>query len=94
MEMLGLFLMFIGFVIALVYGIMLLVKAFQTSVLWGLGYIFVPFVSLVFVVVHWDVAKGPFLRLLISIPFLALGMALMPESMVTPPPVQLLRKTH
>ena len=76
MEMLGLFLMFIGFVIALVYGITLLVKAFQTSVLWGLGSLFVPIiVSLVFVIVHWEVARGPFLRFLIGIPFLALGMA-------------------
>jgi len=89
MEMLGLFLMFIGFVIALVYGITLLVKAFQTSLLWGLGSLFVPIVvSLVFVIVHWEVARSPFLRLLIGIPFLVLGMALMPESMVAPPPVQ------
>ena len=31
---------------------------------WGLGYLFIPFVSLFFVASHWDVAKKPFLRCL------------------------------
>jgi hypothetical protein len=83
MGTLGMVLIGIGAVIALVYGIILLVKAFQTSVWWGLGYIFVPFVSLIFVITHWQVAKKPFLMSLISIPFIGLGMVLMPESAVT-----------
>ena len=83
MGSLGMVLMGIGIVIALFYGIILLVKAFQTSVWWGLGYIFVPFVSLIFVIAHWQVAKKPFLMSLTSIPFIVLGMVLMPESAVT-----------
>jgi hypothetical protein len=86
MGTLGMVLIGIGAVIALVYGIILLVKAFQTSVWWGLGYIFVPFVSLIFVIAHWQVAKKPFLMSLISIPFIGLGMVLMPESAVTQMP--------
>jgi FtsH-binding integral membrane protein len=88
MEILGMVLMGIGAVIALVYGIILLVKAFQTSVWWGLGYIFVPLVSLIFVIVHWQVAKKPFLMSLISIPFFILGSVLMPHSMMVAPAPQ------
>ncbi|HAR45258.1 MAG: hypothetical protein A2X56_14915 [Nitrospirae bacterium GWC2_57_13] len=87
MEMLGLVFMLIGAVIAIVYGIILLVKAFQTSVLWGLGSIFVPFVSLLFVILHWDVAKKPFLMGLISIPFFVIGILFMPDSMMQQVPV-------
>ncbi len=83
MGTLSMVLMGIGIVIGVVYGIILLVKAFQTSVWWGLGYIFVPFVSLIFVITHWQVAKKPFLMSLISIPFIILATVLMPESAVT-----------
>lgn len=78
MEALGLSCIAIGVIIALVFGIILLIKAFQESILWGLGYIFVPFVSLVFIIMHWDKAKSPFLKGLIAIPFYAIGIALMP----------------
>ena len=61
MSAIGLVLAGIGGIAVMVFGVILLVKAFQTSVLWGLGYIFVPFVSLVFVVMHWQETKKPFL---------------------------------
>lgn len=73
MGILGFILLVIGALIMIVFGIQLLIAAFKTSVLWGLGYLFVPFVSLIFVIVHWDVAKTPFLRGLIGIPFYAIG---------------------
>jgi len=38
----------------------------------------VPFVSLIFVIVHWSEAKKPFLRGLIGIPFFVLGAILAP----------------
>lgn len=75
MEILGLICLLVGAGISLVYGIKLLILAFETSVLWGLGSIFVPFVSLIFVMMHWDRAKSPFLRGLAAIPFLFLGSA-------------------
>jgi hypothetical protein len=56
-------------------GLWLLIKAFQTSVLWGLGYIFVPFVSLVFVALHWPDTKKPFLYLLAGLLLFVLGAA-------------------
>ena len=80
METLGLILMVIGAIISLVYGIILLIRAFQAGILWGLGYIFIPFVSLIFVIVHWEDAKSPFLKGLLAIPFFAAGMVLIPAT--------------
>jgi len=77
MEFLGLGLLGVGWLIAFIFGIILLIESFKTSILWGLGYVFVPFVSLVFVIVHWDRAKQPFLRSLLSLPFLVLGAIIM-----------------
>ncbi|GHB93543.1 hypothetical protein [Cerasicoccus arenae] len=80
MEIVALVFFLVGFVIALIYGIKLLILAFQTSLLWGLGYIFIPFVALIFVIVHWEDAKSPFLRGLLAIPFYIIGAVLMPQS--------------
>lgn len=41
-------------------GIMILVEAFRTSVGWGLACLFIPFVSLFFIVTHWQQCKKPF----------------------------------
>ena len=41
--------------------VLILIQAFRTSLLWGLGCIFVPLVSLFFVVCHWSEVKKPFL---------------------------------
>jgi len=79
METLGLILLVIAAIISLVYGIALIIKAFQVSVLWGLGYLFVPFVALIFIVVHWQTAKEPFLKSLIAIPFMILGLLFLPN---------------
>ena len=57
----GTLLVILGGIAMFVGGIWLLVEAFKESVLWGLGSIFIPFVSLVFVIMHWDVSKTPFL---------------------------------
>jgi hypothetical protein len=61
MEILGALLLFVGFAVAAVGGIWLIVVAFQESVLWGLGTLFIPLVGLAFVIAHWDAAKRPFL---------------------------------
>jgi uncharacterized membrane protein len=54
-------LLILGGILSIVGGIWLLVVAFQTSVWWGLGSLLVPFVSLIFVIMHWQVSKKPFL---------------------------------
>lgn len=61
MEILGLLIMFVGFGITFVGGMWLLVLAFQENILWGLAYMIIPFVSLVFLVMFWEDTKKPFL---------------------------------
>ena len=78
MEIVSIALILIGSVISIIFGIHLLSVAFQTSILWGLGYLFIPFVSLIFVIVHWSEAKTPFLRSLIGVALVILGMVLSP----------------
>jgi F0F1-type ATP synthase assembly protein I len=80
MEIISIVLISIGALISIVFGVQLLITAFQESILWGLGYIFIPLVSLIFIIVHWQEAKKPFLRGLIGIPFFILGAILAPAS--------------
>ena len=76
MAAIGIILMAIGGIIMFIFGIILLIKAFQESVLWGLGYLFVPFVSLIFVIKFWDICKTPFLRSLIGLAIYIVGIIL------------------
>ena len=73
MEMVGMLLMAVGGIVMLVFGIMVLIKAFQTSVLWGLGSLFIPFVILIFVIKNWDDTKKPFLYYLGGLVLLIVG---------------------
>jgi len=79
MEFVGLGLVIIGSVIQMFFGIQLLILAFQKSILWGLGFLLVPFVGLIFIISYWDEAKTPFLRSLIGIPFILLGFVALPQ---------------
>jgi len=76
MEAIGLVLLIVGGLAMLVTGFMLLAKAFQTSVWWGLGYIFVPFVSLIFVAMYWSETKKPFLYMLVGLVVFMVGVAI------------------
>ena len=62
-----------GMLVALVSSISFLVGAFRVGVWWGLGCLFVAPVSLVFTVVHWKVAKRPFLVNLAGVACALLG---------------------
>jgi hypothetical protein len=50
-----------GYIVGLIDGICLLIVAFQESIGWGLACLFLPSVSIVFAIMHWDDAKMPFL---------------------------------
>jgi len=67
----------IGGIIMFVGGIMFLIVAFKESVLWGLGSMFVPFVSLVFLIKFWGQAKRPFFIQLAGLPFYFIGWVIM-----------------
>jgi len=60
MATVGLVLTFLGVAVMLAGAIWLLVTAFSESILWGLGCLFVPFVSLIFLILHFDKAGKPF----------------------------------
>lgn len=49
------------FLVVLICKLLILIRAFSNSILWGLGSLLVPFVSLIFVVCHWSDVKRPFL---------------------------------
>lgn len=77
MSFIGGILMAVGAIVALIYGIIILIKAFKASVLWGLGCLFVPFVSLVFVIKYWGECKKPFLMSLLGSVILGVGAGMM-----------------
>lgn len=71
-------LVFIGSALLLVGGLLLLVEAFRERILWGLGCLLVPPVSLVFIVLHWGVAKKPFFIQLAGIAVVLVAAVLTP----------------
>jgi hypothetical protein len=60
MEILITALLILGGLLALVGGIWFLVESFRKSIWWGLGCLLISPVQLVFLIVHWRVAKKPF----------------------------------
>lgn len=77
MEIVGFGLVLCGVIVSVIFGLVILIKAFQASILWGLAYIFIPFAALIFIITHWDEAGKPFLYSLISIPLLIAGQAIL-----------------
>ncbi len=58
---------FAGVIAIVAGGFWMLVRAFSESILWGLGCLFLPLVSLFFLIVHWRQAKDPFFLQLMGI---------------------------
>ena len=56
-----------GVLIILVGQLWLLVRAFQEGILWGLGCLIFPLITLAFLILHWGRAKQPFCWLLTGI---------------------------
>jgi hypothetical protein len=67
-------LVYIGFGVAIIGSIGLLIAAFRESVLWGLGCLLISPVSVIFLFIHWDEAKNPFLLQLAGIGLILLGI--------------------
>jgi len=53
--------LWLGVILSLIGGLWIVVNAFRASVLWGLGSLFVPFVSLVFAIMNFRENKIPLL---------------------------------
>ena len=76
----GIILILIGFIIGLVFSIQILILAFKESRVWFIGSLIIPFVMLIFVIMHWEKAKSPFLKGLIAIPFYVIGAIMVGSS--------------
>jgi hypothetical protein len=76
MEMLGMILLVIGSLISAVGGIWFIMEAFQESILWGLGCIFVPFIPLIFLIMHWSKCAKPTLVMLVGSALAIIGVVL------------------
>ncbi len=72
----GIALIVVGAILALVGGIGILIAAFRESIGWGIGCILIPLVSLIFVIMHWDETKKPFLLKVAGIVLLVAGGAM------------------
>ena len=62
----------LGTILALIGGIWLIILAFKESILWGLGCLFIPIISLVFVFMNWEDTKKPFLLNLVGVVLMVL----------------------
>lgn len=65
-----------GFIIFLIGSIGYLIATFRTSIIWGLSCLFLPFVSLIFLFVHWKKASKPFFISMTGIAIIFLGVFL------------------
>lgn len=62
-----------GFVVFLIGSIGFLIATFRAGILWGLCCLLLPFVSFIFLFVHWKAAAKPFFVSLLGIAILFLG---------------------
>ena len=69
----------LGAVLLLGSGIVLLVKAFQTSKLWGLAVLFIPFAAPVFIFKYWHQSWRPFLTSLLGAAVIVIAFAEVPR---------------
>lgn len=70
----GLIAMWLGFGLLLLGGLFFIIAAFRESILWGLAVLFLPIVPLIFLVLHWQRAKGPFFIQLYGLGFVLLAV--------------------
>ena len=78
----------VGGALYLIGIIWLLIKAFQESILWGLGSLLIPFVGLIFAILHWAECKKPFFYALAGLVLLILGGVMAPHTDMATMPVQ------
>jgi hypothetical protein len=83
MEAVGMVIFAIGAIVSIIGGIWFLIVAFRQSVWWGLGCLFVPFVSLVFLIMHWRDAAKPFFVSLLGTAIIVAVAVMMPGAIPT-----------
>jgi len=66
-------LVYLGLLIFVVGGLGTLIAAFKTSILWGIGCIIIAPLSLLFLILNWNVAKNPFFLQLLGAGIMLFG---------------------
>jgi len=84
METLGAVTVWAGLLLMLVGGLFFIIAAFRESLLWGLGVVFLPFVSLIFLILAWPRAKGPFFIQLYGLLAILIGIFALSATLPTP----------
>ena len=69
-----------GLIILLIGSFSFLIATFRTGILWGLTCMFLPFISFIFLFVHWKSAAKPFLLSILGITLLFLSTMLLPTA--------------
>ncbi len=72
-------LLIIGLIITILSACILLFKAFNTSIFWGLAYLFIPFASLLFIAVYWQKTYAAFLMSLLGVFLVVMSFVFHPE---------------
>ena len=82
----GVYVGILGIIISVVGGIWFLVAAFKVSIGWGIACLFLPFVQLIFLFVHWKEARKPF-----AVGVLSMGVLFVAAFLMVEKPFLLLR---
>ena len=69
----------LGIVICVIGGFLFLVAAFRESIWWGLACLFLPIVTLFFLIVHWQNAKTSFFIQLAGFAVMIVGAIVSPQ---------------
>jgi hypothetical protein len=80
----GVIAMWIGLALLLVGSLLFIIEAFREGILWGLAVLFLPIVPLIFLIVHWSRAKGPFFVQLWGIGLVVLAVLALSAKLPTP----------
>ena len=67
---------YLGLALIIIGGIGFLIASFRTGISWGIGCLLFYPISIVFLILHWDVAKNPFLLQLLGIGVVLLAVML------------------
>jgi Protein of unknown function (DUF3024) len=76
----SLFILIAAYALIAIGSFMILIEAFRESVLWGLACLFLPFVTLFFLIVHWPAAKSGFFVQLLGVLVLVVSLIFLPGS--------------
>ena len=80
----GVIVMWVGLALMLVGALLFVIAAFREGILWGLAVLFLPIVSIIFLIVHWHRAKDPFLMQVSGFIFVLIAVSTLAAKL--PPP--------